>query len=55
MSFFNRISSGRRRGSFISLAMLSLSDNVTPDILTFVVTNSFQQRFTEVGYLHIAR
>lgn len=49
------MASGRRRSSTISPTMVSLPDNARVDILRFAVTNSFKQRFTEEGHLHINR
>lgn len=53
-SYFHRVASGKRRSSQISPAMLSLSENVNLVILRDTVTESFKQRFTGTGFLHIA-
>lgn len=46
---------GRQRSSFIiSLALLSFPENASLDILRFVITDSFKNRFTKGGYLLIA-
>lgn len=54
MTFFHRVASSRHRASYITLAMLSLPDNVNLDILKFAVTDLFTQRFTGEGYIYIA-
>lgn len=54
MPFFHKVASGQRCSSHISLAMLSLPNDSSEDSLHIVVSESFTEKFSGEGYLHVA-
>lgn len=52
-SFFYIVALERGRASTICTSMLSIPNNASAEILRFIVTDSFKQRFTREGFLHI--
>lgn len=53
--FFHRVAYAKRRSSTISPIIISSLNNVSVDIVRFVVIETLKQRFKGDSYIHIAR